>query len=223
MMRELNECKAEIFWRSEKRIKARRKRRRCILGVCVPLCLVIVLWQMPMPLIGGEKSSDSKNYMVVGSEENYNGTTDNVPFGRLDSFSFSLTWGCYGISSYDSRTGKLVKTTDATHPEDYVTEYFLTDAERQEIRDILTELDIENLGEFDYDDFGLSNPHLKLSLTVKMGDVDKTVNIPEAAIGYDSGRTPKAKKLLSAIQAIRDILVNTDEWKALPDYEFYYD
>ncbi len=30
-------------------------------------------------------------------------------------FSFSLTWGCYGISSYDSRTGKLVKTTDATH------------------------------------------------------------------------------------------------------------
>ena len=138
-------------------------------------------------------------------------------------FYFSMTWGVFGISSYDSRTGKLVKTTDATHPEDYVTEYFLTDAERKEIRAILTELDIESLGEFDYDDFGLSDPHLSLSLTVKMGDIDKTVNIPEAEIGYDGGRTPKAKKLLSAIKAIRDILVNTDEWKALPDYEFYYD
>ena len=138
-------------------------------------------------------------------------------------FYFSVTWGVFGISSYDSKTGKLVKTTDATHPEDYVTEYFLTDAEREEIRAILTDLDIENLGEFDYDDFGLSDPHLSLSLTVKMGDIDKTVNIPEAEIGYDGGRTPKAKKLLSAIEAIRDILVNTDEWKALPDYEFYYD
>ena len=49
------------------------------------------------------------------------------------------------------------------------------------------------------------------------------VSSPEAAIGYDGGRTPKAKKLLSAIQAIRDILVNTEEWKALPDYEFIYD
>ena len=28
-----------------------------------------------------------------------------------EDYSFSLTWGVYGVSSYDSSTGKLVKTT----------------------------------------------------------------------------------------------------------------
>ena len=40
-----------------------------------------------------------------------------LPDERPEDFSFSLIWGAYGTSSYDSRTGKLVKTTDATHPE----------------------------------------------------------------------------------------------------------
>lgn len=43
-----------------------------------------------------------------------------------EDFSFALTWNCYGVSSYDSQTGKLVKTTDATNPDDYVTYYQLT-------------------------------------------------------------------------------------------------
>ena len=38
-------------------------------------------------------------------------------------FSFSLTWGTFGISSYDSATGKLVKTKDAPTPEAYITTY----------------------------------------------------------------------------------------------------
>ena len=50
-----------------------------------------------------------------------------------EDFSFALTWNCLGVSSYDSATGKLVKTTDATHPEDYVTEYRLTEQERRQI------------------------------------------------------------------------------------------
>ena len=29
-----------------------------------------------------------------------------------EDFSFSIVWDCYGISSYDSATGKLVKTND---------------------------------------------------------------------------------------------------------------
>ena len=44
-----------------------------------------------------------------------------------EDFVVALTWDCYGISSYDSQTGKLVKTTDATNPDDYVTYYKLTD------------------------------------------------------------------------------------------------
>ena len=53
-----------------------------------------------------------------------------LPEERPEDFSFSLIWGVYGTSSYNSRTGKLVKTTDATHPEDYVTYMHLSDEAR---------------------------------------------------------------------------------------------
>lgn len=43
-MRELNECTAEVFRRSEMRIKERRKKNKRILAFCIPLCFVTVLW-----------------------------------------------------------------------------------------------------------------------------------------------------------------------------------
>ena len=59
-----------------------------------------------------------------------------------EDYSFSLTWGVNGISSYDSSTGKLVKTSDATNPEEYETTYILTEAEQEEIREFLSDLDL---------------------------------------------------------------------------------
>ncbi|MBE6584432.1 MAG: hypothetical protein E7649_05590 [Ruminococcaceae bacterium] len=149
---------------------------------------------------------------------NLNPTKSEAP----EDFCFAVTWGVFGISSYDSKTGKLVKTTDATHPEDYATTYFLSDDELNAVWTVIEQLDVENLGEFDYDDFGLSEPHLSLSLTVKTGSIDKTITVPEASLMYE-GMTPEAQKFMNAIKTIRDILVNTDEWKALPDYENFYE
>lgn len=147
-----------------------------------------------------------------------NSTQSEAP----DDFSFAMTWGVFGISSYDSETGKLIKTTDSTHPEDYVTTYFLSDDELNAVWTIIEDLDVENIGKFEYDDFGLSDPHLSLSLTVKTGSIDKTITVPEASLMYE-GMTPEAQKFINAIKAIRDILVNTDEWKALPDCENFYE
>lgn len=42
-MRDLNECQAEVFRRSEKRIKERKQHRKRILMVCIPLVLCIPL------------------------------------------------------------------------------------------------------------------------------------------------------------------------------------
>ena len=42
-MRELHECQAEVFRRSEKRIKERRARRNHILMACIPLVLCITI------------------------------------------------------------------------------------------------------------------------------------------------------------------------------------
>lgn len=41
-MRNLEDCRAEVFRRSEKRIKERKRKRNCALAWCIPLCLLLV-------------------------------------------------------------------------------------------------------------------------------------------------------------------------------------
>lgn len=48
-MRDLNECRAEVFRRSEKRIKARRRRTVRTLAICIPLVLCLA----SLPLLSG--------------------------------------------------------------------------------------------------------------------------------------------------------------------------
>ena len=45
-MRELDECTAEVFRRSEKRIKERRRNRVRVLAVCIPVCLTAAVWSV---------------------------------------------------------------------------------------------------------------------------------------------------------------------------------
>ncbi len=50
-MRNLEDCKAEIFRRSEERIKERKRRRGRVLACCIPLCLLLVaggIWLRPL-------------------------------------------------------------------------------------------------------------------------------------------------------------------------------
>lgn len=148
---------------------------------------------------------------------------ETLPKTMPEDFSFALTWGTYGISSYDSESGKLVKTTDATHPEDYVTTYHLSEEDEKKIYDILREL---NVGEYPY----LYNPHgnaastppMSLILTVRIGEAERTIRAEDIAIVYKADNR-KGQKFLDACREISDILTSTDEWKALPDYEFLYD
>lgn len=41
-MRSLEDCKAEVFCRSEERIKERKRKRNRVLACCIPLCLLFV-------------------------------------------------------------------------------------------------------------------------------------------------------------------------------------
>lgn len=54
-MRNLDECRAEVFRRSEARIKARKERRNAILTACVPVALcVTLLWLVKQPGVANE-------------------------------------------------------------------------------------------------------------------------------------------------------------------------
>lgn len=141
-----------------------------------------------------------------------------------DGFTFSLTWGCYGISSYDSSTGQLVKTTDASNPEDYVTTCRLTAEELSQIYDILRELDVESYPDtYNPHKNGLASvPPMTLILTVRTNTIQKTITAENIAY-TDGADNAKGQAFLDACREIRDILTATDEWKALPEYEVIYD
>lgn len=151
------------------------------------------------------------------------GNANSLP-KEPSEFSFSLTWGCYGISSYDSATGKLVKTKDATHPEDYITTYQLSEEEFEQIYELIRGLDIESYpDEYNPHPNGLaSEPPMTLILSVHMDEIDKTITAEDIAITYES-KNIKGQRFLSVCKSIRDILIATDEWEALPEYEFFYD
>ena len=59
-MREINECTVEVFRRSEKRIKERKRNRNRILALCIPLCLIVTVWSvMILPAMLPASKSDN--------------------------------------------------------------------------------------------------------------------------------------------------------------------
>ena len=148
--------------------------------------------------------------------------SDTLP-AEPEDFSFSLVWGTFGISSYDSKTGKLVKTSHATNPEEYITNYLLSEDEEQTIYDLIRKLDVSSYPDQYNPDPNLhSEPSMSIIFTVHTYTGDKTISAEDIAIGYDC-ENEKGQKFLTTVKAIKDILTGTEAWKALPDYEFYYE
>lgn len=139
-----------------------------------------------------------------------------------EDFSFALIWNCYGVSSYDSQTGKLVKTTDATHPENYVTYYQLTDQDKEYIYNLLVPLDVNSYPETYDPQNGMSAPSMTLILTVYCNGTQKTIRAENISLSFKS-KNKKGQDFLSVCEAISNRLTATEEWKALPDYENLYE
>lgn len=71
-MRDLNECRDEIFKRGEERIKARRKKVRRTLMCCVPLCLTAIVLCALLPVFlngrGAPATNGSDAFTESGAE-----------------------------------------------------------------------------------------------------------------------------------------------------------
>lgn len=225
-MRELNVCKAEVFRRSEKRIKERRRMRRRVLALCIPLCLIVTIWSvsiLPVTKSAEVDKASSAVESVSDINKSYNSQSDSEGIDSIDSFSFSLTWDCYGVSSYDSKTGKLVKTTDATKPEDYVTTYELTAEQKQKIYDLIMNLNVTDYPDTynPHEDGVMSCPSMTLILSVNTDTVQKTITAKDIAYSYVSENS-EGQAFLSVCKEIRDILISTEAWKSLPECEITY-
>ena len=138
-----------------------------------------------------------------------------------EDFDFTLVWNCYGISSYDSKTGRLVKTTDATNPDDYVTYYKLSEQDKEYIYNLITALDVSSYPEVYNPQNGMSEPFMTLVLTVYYDGMQKNIKAEDIALSFES-EDEKGQKFLSVCKAISNRLTETKEWKALPEYEKIY-
>lgn len=158
--------------------------------------------------------------------------TDATVLGRLEhdpneistgaDSSFALTFNTYGVSSYDSATGKLVKTTDATHPEDYVTEFYMSEEQISEISALIRGLDILSYPDEYQPTAAISEPHEILILSVRVGCEEKIVKCEEVAIGA-KGCDEKAQAFLDVCERIQEIIYASEEWQSLPEYERLYE
>ena len=138
-----------------------------------------------------------------------NGPSPEMP----EDFSFALTWGVFGIRSYDSATGKLVKTST----ERIETEYQLTEQERQQIWEWICRLKPETYPD-EYDpnpDMGC-DPSETLILTVRTAEGEKTITAYDTAYAESSGDA-KGDLFLKTCRAIQHLLTDTEAWQAMPD------
>ena len=69
-MRNLTECQAEVFRRSEMRIRLRRQRRRKMIAACVPLVLCAAVW---MYLADRESNNQCEEWVPGGTSVQYSG------------------------------------------------------------------------------------------------------------------------------------------------------
>ncbi len=100
-MRNFEERKAEIFRRSENRIKERKRNRNRILAFCIPLCLIVTVWSiMILPaMMPASKSNNS-----AGEGINIMGSVDgtDAAFVRVE------------IMSIGTATQSTIQKDDAT-------------------------------------------------------------------------------------------------------------
>ena len=85
-MRNFEERKAEVFRRSENRIKERKRNRNRILAFCIPLCLIVTVWSiMILPAIMPANKSDNN----AGEGMDIMGSVDgtDIAFVRVEVMS----------------------------------------------------------------------------------------------------------------------------------------
>ena len=148
------------------------------------------------------------------------------------SLEFSLVWNTYGISSYDSRTGELIKTRDAQNPEDFETTMFLPSSQLNTLRVMLENMDLDAYPN-QYDPFNapdaevqkMCTPSQDVILTVySEGKIVKRIECKNVLyFGMDEGYDENAEAFIEFCKLASDFICMSDEWKALPEYEVLYE
>ena len=173
---------------------------------------------------------ESKLFLLVGAFglllSSCSSSNNSVPsFSVLpEDFYFVLTWGVQKDSSYDSRTGTLIKTKYVIErqPEEYIAAYQYPNI--NEIYEMAKSINVYSYADEYYPYEGSSiatNPTVDYVFEIN----NKTITSENCPILSEipDGVSKRGKKYLTLILTIKNTLINSDEWKAMPDFEFLYD
>ena len=140
-----------------------------------------------------------------------------------EDFYFVLTWGVQKDSSYDSRSGTLIKAkyVRERQPEEYITTYQYPNI--NEIYEMAKSINVYSYEDDYYPYEGCSirsNPSVDYVFEIN----DKTITSKDCPLLQEvpNDVTKKGKQYLSLILTIKDTLTNSDGWKAMPEFEVLY-
>lgn len=153
-----------------------------------------------------------------------------------DDFSIKIH---FGLSEYDSETGKLVKETQpfgffGNTVEDYTTEYYLSEEQKAELFNMIMDMDFDSYPDVYNPCEGFySDPSYTVILEVKHNSLEKKVRCYDI-VSLDSAESyqkyhpdiwenisKEGKNFIILHGAIVDMLTSSAEWKALPDYDLW--
>lgn len=147
-----------------------------------------------------------------------------------EDFAFSIVWGTYGNSSYDSNTGMLVKTKHATDVSKYTCIVQLAEDQKAEVyRVLFSDIDLFKYPD-SYDPFNapdakskiMTEPSQTIIISVTANGRTKTVTCSNVAYG-SSGYCKEARAFMSAENKIVELITSLPEWAEFPEYEFFYE
>ena len=149
-----------------------------------------------------------------------------APADLGETYNFSIRWGVLGQSSYNSKTGVLIKTTAVIDrsPDDYKTTLILSEEQHEYVSKIL-----QKLGYAEYpDEFDpyltedgqtiRSSPSDTIILTVGL----KTISCVDISL-FGTPGTERGARFIDAVDKIIEMITSSDAWRSLPDYEVLYD
>ena len=141
-----------------------------------------------------------------------------------EDFYFVLTWGVQKDSSYNSRTGTLIKTkyVRERQPEEYITTYQYPNI--NEIYEMAKAINVYSYAD-DYYPYEGSSIQTAPSVDYVFEINDKTITSNDCPILNEipDDVTERGKKYLALLLTIKNTLITSDEWKAMPDPEILYD
>lgn len=126
-MKEISEYTAEVFRRSEERIKERRKKHRRILAICIPFCLIAAVCSAVfLPEMLTEKMSSES----VGNADNSAGS-DDIDYGAVyDGFAQGfVSVDIKGTGENAQYQSSITDAADANNVFEQICEFLPYDAE----------------------------------------------------------------------------------------------